>query len=79
MGTQKKDFRATEIVNERFHSISFPSEWGPSKTTLMQSATLVSIQLVSPASGDVTTESREKDELSSVSIQLVSPASGDSG
>ena len=39
----------------------------------------VSIQLVSPASGDVTTESREKDELSSVSIQLVSPASGDSG
>jgi len=36
-----------------FHSISFPSEWGPDKIALVQSCSLkVSIQLVSPASGD---------------------------
>jgi len=36
----------------RFHSISFPSEWGPSSNFLSYSIDVVSIQLVSPASGD---------------------------
>jgi len=39
-----------------FHSISFPSEWGPVEAkiaTLRTKGKLISIQLVSPASGDV--------------------------
>jgi len=35
-----------------FHSISFPSEWGPGKAAMAAWAAGVSIQLVSPASGD---------------------------
>ena len=39
---------------------------------------LVSIQLVSPASGDFILIAPEEFRLAAVSIQLVSPASGDS-
>ncbi len=42
------------VSNYRFHSISVPSEWGLiTHRTRMTQAVLVSIQLVSPASGDV--------------------------
>ena len=42
-------------VAASFHSIGFPSEWGPPTPCLTstQRLFLVSIQLVSPASGDV--------------------------
>jgi len=59
-----------------FHSISFPSEWGDRVSK--QSAFCeerVSIQLVSPASGEV--PSALSVYLDAVSIQLVSPASGE--
>ena len=60
----------------RFHSISFPSEWGlKNNLSLISVASQVSIQLVSPASGDFS--SVESSLLGGVSIQLVSPASGD--
>ncbi len=36
----------------RFHSISFPSEWGHLEEAALKAARHVSIQLVSPASGD---------------------------
>jgi len=44
----------------------------------MQSLLQVSIQLVSPASGDDVAEGIDLSQFSAVSIQLVSPASGDS-
>ncbi len=37
----------------------------------------VSIQLMSPASGDYTIDTSEIDQAAKVSIQLMSPASGD--
>jgi len=36
----------------RFHSISFPSEWGLPEFFVLLKSEIVSIQLVSPASGD---------------------------
>ena len=40
---------------EGFHSISFPSEWGVEQRAMEQSVNAyVSIQLVSPASGELT-------------------------
>ena len=62
-----------------FHSISFPSEWGDNNFTLLQPPLplLVSIQLVSPASGEILDEYLPDLDLSQVSIQLVSPASGE--
>jgi len=43
-----------EIGEDGFHSISFPSEWGQESRTLLEVAkSIVSIQLVSPASGDL--------------------------
>ena len=44
--------------------------WGSNERT-------VSIQLMSPASGDLTEEDRKWRESPLVSIQLMSPASGD--
>ena len=42
-----------EIFDYRFHSISFPSEWGQRFVSVRASRfRCVSIQLVSPASGD---------------------------
>ena len=61
-----------------FHSINVPSEWGRSNLEEKDRAghEVVSIQLMSPASGDC--EVPEKWEESwEVSIQLMSPASGD--
>ena len=43
--------REREEANS-FHSISFPSEWGRRSKRKLQRARRVSIQLVSPASGD---------------------------
>jgi len=61
----------------RFHSISFPSEWGHGGTSPTgRPFGFVSIQLVSPASGDERKKNRTS-SLRRVSIQLVSPASGD--
>ena len=54
----------------------FPQRVGTSLTCLLES-TQVSIQLVSPASGDCFIHSFGYD-ASGVSIQLVSPTSGDS-
>ncbi len=67
-------------LGQGFHSISFPSEWGriysPQQTKM--SKLQVSIQLVSPASGDFNYLHRRSSLLRwQVSIQLVSPASGD--
>ena len=62
-----------------FHSISFPNEWGIS-TNRFNLHRDVSIQLVSPASGDIESISSRGDLWKNplfVSIQLVSPASGD--
>ena len=62
---------------DSFHSINVPSEWGHS---LSQEGgfqvTKVSIQLMSPASGDKEFLRDKVDDLV-VSIQLMSPASGD--
>ena len=69
-----------------FHSISFPSEWGvdvPAELMEMLDApraqVQVSIQLVSPASGELSGYAFKtaKPTLWEVSIQLVSPASGE--
>ena len=45
---------SSRLASARFHSISFPSEWGVLKSALqkLQNIYLVSIQLVSPASGE---------------------------
>jgi len=61
-----------------FHSISFPSEWGRGIQISRQWMSYpISIQLVSPASGDIIgNHLKETQEI--ISIQLVSPASGDS-
>ncbi len=59
-----------------FHSINIPSEWGHFSYGLSYNRLIVSIQLISPASGDPI----RLDWLSiitAVSIQLISPASGD--
>jgi len=48
---------STGAVGSSFHSISFPSEWGPVLRVMVGSSPPVSIQLVSPASGDETTVS----------------------
>ena len=61
-----------------FHSISFPSEWGLLQGRAFVKRETVSIQLVSPASGDneeFAYQAKRWDK--NVSIQLVSPASGD--
>ena len=62
-----------------FHSINVPSEWGPVKTSNKIRTLLVSIQLMSPASGDLGMETKRKihSRFICVSIQLMSPASGD--
>jgi hypothetical protein len=63
---------------ERFHSINVPSEWGQSKKSgNPMSTVVVSIQLMSPASGDQSNYFSFASHLK-VSIQLMSPASGDS-
>ncbi len=66
--------------NISFHSINVPSEWGQTATNSSSREILrVSIQLMSPASGDLL---KNPPVLPSpclrVSIQLMSPASGDS-
>ncbi len=60
-----------------FHSISFPSEWGVFRHDGHEYHCSVSIQLVSPASGEEHTKG-EYCFVINVSIQLVSPASGES-
>ena len=64
-----------------FHSINVPSEWGQGKLLLTNQRYLcmVSIQLMSPASGDFTWSEEDSYGWSAhlVSIQLMSPASGD--
>ena len=61
-----------------FHSINVPSEWGLDLTYTEENILFVSIQLMSPASGDLEDVERKKQhELDKVSIQLMSPASGD--
>ncbi len=60
-----------------FHSISFPSEWGDQQLLLLRRQVDVSIQLVSPASGEPSVISEYLSNWK-VSIQLVSPASGES-
>ena len=62
-----------ELVS--FHSINVPSEWGHHKDLEGNSGIGVSIQLMSPASGDF--DRVQVMERICVSIQLMSPASGD--
>jgi hypothetical protein len=65
----------------RFHSISFPNEWGAemrTKDIWLLGYLLVSIQLVSPTSGEPSYSSLcPYSDLHRVSIQLVSPTSGE--
>ncbi len=66
------------LLHLSFHSISFPNEWGPLWICTMSSLALpVSIQLVSPTSGDTCKEPWVYHINLDVSIQLVSPTSGD--
>ena len=44
----------TSAVLLRFHSINFPSEWGEVSQLLESQGVAVSIQLISPASGEET-------------------------
>jgi len=44
--------KGVAIATLGFHSISFPSEWGLDVATTAKLYGVVSIQLVSPASGD---------------------------
>jgi len=61
-----------------FHSISFPSEWGRHRAGMDAMESLrISIQLVSPASGDRWKPEARRHPAGEISIQLVSPASGD--
>ena len=63
-----------------FHSISFPSEWGGGGIDwqLDNAGIDVSIQLVSPASGESVAQGGVTGAINIiVSIQLVSPASGE--
>ena len=63
-----------------FHSISFPSEWGVNEIWRRIQPYQVSIQLVSPASGEtpgIEDYIRDYSGVFTVSIQLVSPASGE--
>ena len=67
---------------DSFHSINVPSEWGQEAQERWKYVSIerrVSIQLMSPASGDNETErlTRKISEEEVVSIQLMSPASGD--
>ena len=72
MGTAKH-CEITDDTVYRFHSINVPSEWGRYAKFIR-----VSIQLMSPASGDQHDRVDDTDNDSAVvSIQLMSPASGD--
>ncbi len=60
-----------------FHSINIPSEWGQMQSlSINHLKSKVSIQLISPASGDGGFWRRQWWRRN-VSIQLISPASGD--
>ena len=68
-----------QIGISSFHSISFPNEWGEKVAFLNSSLKInVSIQLVSPTSGEEVRAS-QLCILAQVSIQLVSPTSGEVG
>ena len=64
-----------------FHSINFPSEWGgrcPAVVHIFRKGDgNVSIQLISPASGEVIAQNAALVHHQDVSIQLISPASGE--
>ncbi len=78
-GLENNDFQFVPADYRSFHSINVPSEWGRNLVpATVETGKPVSIQLMSPASGDL---HQIKDELVKqyhpVSIQLMSPASGD--
>ena len=78
MGTGRTTEELAKIF--RFHSINVPSEWGPNAKAIEKAAEVleVSIQLMSPASGDFEHNGKLYfPECETVSIQLMSPASGD--
>ena len=75
MGTKYN--RTICLSTLRFHSIDFPSEWGLEGAAYKEYWLEVSIQLISPASGDPPSRLSALRLSSSVSIQLISPASGD--
>jgi len=54
-GDEDEVYYSAPLSSEDFHSISFPSEWGLTKNGPRkgQRSEVISIQLVSPASGDV--------------------------
>ena len=64
------------LKRESFHSINVPSEWGRFFSISIRSLFCVSIQLMSPASGDYQCWVIFA-LMVYVSIQLMSPASGD--
>ena len=47
-------FGNSVMVSNRFHSTNFPSEWGHMLASMLLLLLEVSIQLISPASGDLT-------------------------
>ena len=60
-----------------FHSINFPSEWGAALQPAPPQFWQVSIQLISPASGEKIMLPSQTTNQIYVSIQLISPASGE--
>ena len=70
------DESVSQILEDCFHSINVPSEWGQASSVTPSQPVTVSIQLMSPASGDSYLMSLSV-RLVLVSIQLMSPASGD--
>ena len=81
MGTENEYDEYEYDESECFHSINVPSEWGLSNYGCLMPAVhgfpWVSIQLMSPASGDSEFKMAGIYWFRRVSIQLMSPASGD--
>ena len=78
-GLEYRFLRLSDNLLACFHSISFPNEWGLESGSISNQDLRVSIQLVSPTSGDSNVCRQDGDlGCESVSIQLVSPTSGDS-
>ncbi len=78
-GDMVVDLAPEKVCLVSFHSIDVPSEWGQDGAFRLGPATdlQVSIQLMSPASGDVEERGGMPVLGKHVSIQLMSPASGD--
>ena len=76
MGIAQGKIKAPTNESLCFHSINIPSEWELKLNSCMVVDLCVSIQLISPASGNCSDDWNNGATGSKVSIQLISPASG---